>query len=435
MRARVSPHGRSRRVVEDRVLGIVARIKGLGPGLVTGAADDDPSGIATYSQAGAQFGTGLLWTMTLCYPLMVAVQLASARVGRVTGHGLGKSLDKIMPRWLVIGLIALLFVANTINIGADLAAMGAASALVVGGWPHGFTALFALISLLLQLFVPYHRYVNFLKWLTLVLFAYVALVFMVKVDWQDALKGLVIPTITTGGMLTTIVAIFGTTISPYLFFWQAAQEVEELDQTEEREPLKREKAQAPDALSRIRWDTFAGMAVSNIVALAIMLGTAATLHAAGKTEIQSAADAAQALKPVAGNLAFAIFSLGIIGTGLLAIPVLAGSSAYAICEIGGWRSSLEHQPWRAKAFYTIIALGMALGLGIDWSPINPMKALFWSAVINGVAAVPILIGLMVVVSKRSIMGDFVASTPLKAFGWLATAVMAAAAVAMVAVPG
>jgi len=415
-------------------LSIRDRLKRLGPGLVTGAADDDPSGIATYSQAGAQFGTSLMWTMTLTYPLMVAVQLASARVGRVTGYGLGDSLGKVMPRWLVIGLIALLFIANTINIGADLAAMGEASALVIGGWKHVCTIAFAILSLLLQLFIPYRRYASILKWLTLVLLAYVALVLMVKVDWAAAAKGLVIPTIAGAGAATTIVAIFGTTISPYLFFWQAAQEVEEIDQVDEREPLVEKRVQGPDALSRIRWDTFTGMAVSNIVALAIMLGTAATLHAAGKHDIQSAADAAQALKPVAGNLAFALFSLGIIGTGLLAVPVLAGSSAYAISDIAGWKASLEHKPYQDKAFYAVIALGMALGLTIDWLKINPMSALFWSAVVNGVVAVPVLAGLMIVVSKRSIMDRFVASPSLKFFGWLATAVMGAAAVAMVLFP-
>lgn len=416
-------------------MALVDKVKRLGPGLVTGAADDDPSGIATYSQAGAQFGPTLMWTMTLTYPLMVAVQLASAQVGRVTGHGLGRSLKKVMPRWLVIGLIAVLFVANTINVGADLAAMGEASALVVHASQHGFTVAFALLSLLLQLFVPYHRYVNFLKWLTLVLFAYIALVFIVKVDWLSAARGLVIPTIAGAGAVTTIVAIFGTTISPYLFFWQAAQEVEDLDQSDEREPLKKNGDQAPDAFSRIRWDTFVGMAVSSIVALAIILGTATTLHATGKTDIQSAADAAQALKPVAGNLASLVFSLGIIGTGLLAVPVLAGSSAYGVCEIGGWNASLEHKPMRAKVFYAVISIGMILGLAIDWSPINPMKALFWSAVINGVAAVPVLVGLMIVVSKPSIMGEFVASPWLKFFGWLATAVMGAAALAMIVFPG
>lgn len=410
------------------------RLKQLGPGLVTGAADDDPSGIATYSQAGAQFGVGLMWTMTLCYPLMVAVQLASARVGRVTGHGLGRSLDRVMPRWLVIGLISLLFVANTINVGADLASMGDATVLVMGGSAHAFTVFFAALSLLLQLFVPYHRYVNVLKWLTLVLFAYVALLFMVRVDWTRALHGLVVPTVAGAGAVTTIVAIFGTTISPYLFFWQAAQEVEDLDQVTGRKPLMEENSQGPEELDRIWWDTAAGMAVSNIVALAIILGTAATLHAAGTTDIQSAADAAQALKPVAGDFASLIFTLGIIGTGLLAVPVLAGSSAYAVCEIGGWTASLESSPIRARAFYAVISLRMILGLAIDWSPISPIKALFWSAVINGVVAVPALVGLMVVVSKPSIMGEFVASPSLKFFGWLTVAVMGAAAIAMVALP-
>ena len=411
------------------------KLKQLGPGLTTGAADDDPSGIATYSQAGAQFGTGLLWTMLFAYPLMVAVQLASARVGRVTGKGLVHSLKTVMPTWLVILLVTMLFIANTINIGADLAAMGEASGLVAGGGNHAFTIAFAALSLLLQLYVPYHRYAQFLKWLTLVLFAYVALLFMVTVDWAAAARGLVIPSVDGTAAITTIVAIFGTTISPYLFFWQASQEVEELDQVAEREPLKEVPDQAAGAFSRIRLDTLSGMAVSNLVALAIMLGTAATLHAAGKTDIASAADAAKALQPLAGNFAFAIFSLGIIGTGLLAVPVLAGASGYAVCDIGGWPASLENRPRRAKVFYAVIALGMVLGVAIDWSPIDPMKALFWSAVINGVVAVPVLVGLMLVVSRRAIMGDFTAPPSVKLLGWLTVIVMGAAAAAMIALPG
>ena len=411
------------------------KLKQLGPGLTTGAADDDPSGIATYSQAGAQFGTGLLWTMLFAYPLMVAVQLASARVGRVTGKGLVHSLKTVMPTWLVILLVTMLFIANTINIGADLAAMGEASGLVAGGGNHAFTIAFAALSLLLQLYVPYHRYAQFLKWLTLVLFAYVALLFMVTVDWAAAARGLVIPSVDGTAAITTIVAIFGTTISPYLFFWQASQEVEELDQVAEREPLKQVPDQAAGAFSRIRLDTLSGMAVSNLVALAIMLGTAATLHAAGKTDIASAADAAKALQPLAGNFAFAIFSLGIIGTGLLAVPVLAGASGYAVCDIGGWPASLENRPRRAKVFYAVIALGMVLGVAIDWSPIDPMKALFWSAVINGVVAVPVLVGLMLVVSRRAIMGDFTAPPSVKLLGWLTVIVMGAAAAAMIALPG
>lgn len=416
-------------------MSLLDQIKRLGPGLVTGAADDDPSGIATYSQAGAQFGTGLLWSMLFAYPLMVATQLASARVGRVTGKGLGHSLKPVMPRWLIIMLVSALFVANTINIGADLAAMGEAAGMTLGFGQHGFTILFALASLLLQMFIPYDRYAAILKWLTLVLLAYVALVFMVKVDWGQALHDLIVPHLETRQAVTTMVAILGTTISPFLFFWQAAQEVEELDQVDERQPLEEAKHQAQDAFKRIRLDTFTGMAVSNIVALAIMLGTAATLHAHGKTDIQSAADAAKALQPVAGRLAFAIFSLGIIGTGFLAVPVLAGASGYAVCEVGGWSASLQDKPWRARVFYTVIALGMMLGISLDWSPVPPMKALFWCSVINGVVAVPVLVALMLVVSKPSVMGEFTAPLSLKIFGWITTVAMAAAAIAMIAVPG
>lgn len=415
--------------------GVGDRLRQLGPGLVTGAADDDPSGIATYSQVGAQFGVGLLWTMVLAFPLMVSVQLASARLGRVTGHGLGHSLGKVLPRRAAYILVGLLFCANTINIGADLSAMGEASALVAGGGRHVFTIGFAIASLLLQLFVPYQRYSSILKWLTLILLAYIALLFMVRIDWAAAGAGLVVPKIAGAGAVTVIVAVFGTTISPYLFFWQASQEVEEIQKVDERAPLREAKDQAHDALARIRWDTVTGMAVSNIVALAIMVGTAATLHAAGKTDIQSAADAASALKPVAGDLAFAVFSLGIIGTGLLAVPVLSGASAYAISGVAGWDASLAHKPYRAKAFYGVIALGTLAGVAIDWSPINPMKALFWSAVINGVVAVPVLVVLMVLVSRRDVMHDFVAPISLRLFGWLTVAVMALAAVAMVLVPG
>ena len=408
-------------------------LRQLGPGLVTGAADDDPSGIATYSQAGAQFGFGLLWTLVLTYPLMTAVQLVSARIGRVTDAGLARNMAKILPRWIVTSLVALLFIANTINIGADLAAMGEAAQLVVGWGDHVFTFVFAIVSLLLQMFLPYHRYSNILKWLTLVLLAYVALVFMVHVDWLAAGKGMVWPTIAGASGVTTVVAIFGTTISPYLFFWQSSQEVEEIDQDENKHALAETPKEAPSEFRRISLDTFTGMAVSNLVALAIMIGTAATLHASGKTDITTAADAASALKPVAGQFAFLLFSLGIIGTGLLAIPVLAGSTAYAIGESRGWKIGLEHKPWEARGFYGVIIVSVLLGIGIDWSPIDPIKALFWSAVINGVVAVPIMAVMMIVVTRKATMGDYVATRPLQFFGWTATAVMAAAAVAMVVV--
>ena len=390
----------------------IALFKQLGPGLVTGAADDDPSGIATYSQAGAQFGFGLLWTMVLAYPLMCSVQLVSAHIGRVTGCGLAKNMGDILPRWLVTGLVSLLFIANTINIGADIAAMGAAAEMVVGWGSHIFTILFALVSLTLQLFVPYRRYSSLLKWLTLVLLAYVAVLFMVKLDWSLIGLGLIMPSVSSKEAVVTIVAIFGTTISPYLFFWQSAQEVEEVTQDDDAEPLVEAPWQARREFRRMRLDTFSGMAISNLVALAIMIATAATLHASGQTSIGTAADAAKALEPVAGRFAFLLFALGIIGTGLLAVPVLAGSAAYAIGESRGWKCGLEHKPWEAVGFYVVIGLATLLGIGIDWSELDPLKALFWSAVINGVTAVPIMVAMMIVVSKHSAMGKFTARPQL-----------------------
>ena len=409
----------------------IALFDQLGPGLVTGAADDDPSGIATYSQAGAQFGFGLLWTMVLTYPLMSAVQLISAHIGRVTGFGLAKNMGDLLPRWLVTSLVILLFAANTINIGADIAAMGDAGQLVVGINSHLLTMGFALASLALQLFIPYRRYAAFLKWITLCLLAYVALVFMVHMDWKAAAVGLVVPRIDSKVAVITVVAIFGTTISPYLFFWQSAQEVEEVAQQPAAEPLVDAPWQARREFRRMRIDTFAGMAISNIVALAIMAGTAATLHASGQTTIGTAADAAKALQPVAGKFAFLLFALGIIGTGLLAVPVLAGSAAYAIGESRGWKCGLEHKPWEAVGFYSVIGVATLLGIAIDWSSIDPIKALFWSAVINGVVAVPIMAAMMLVARRHTTMGKFMIRPLLYFFGWAATLVMAAAVAAMI----
>ena len=412
----------------------IALFRQLGPGLVTGAADDDPSGIATYSQAGAQFGFQLLWTMLLTYPLMVAIQLVSARIGRVSGRGLAHAMREIMPRWLVFPLVGVLFVANTINIGADIAAMGDAAELMLGWGGHLFTVLFALLSLLLQLFVPYKRYVNLLKWLTLVLFSYVALVLVVRVDWAAVARGLTVPAVAGSDAVTMIVAIFGTTISPYLFFWQSAQEAEAISNDADQQCLKDAPDQAPRQLARLRTDTFTGMAVSNVVALAIMIGTAATLHRTGSTTtIDSAAQAAKALEPVAGHLAEAIFSIGIIGTGLLAVPVLAGSTAYAVGEAHGWKTGLANRPGQAVGFYTVIAASTLLGIGLDWSPLDPFRALFWSAVLNGVAAVPLMAAAMIVVTRGSIMGRFVAGRPLATVGWIATLVMGVAAIALAVV--
>ncbi len=411
----------------------IALFEQLGPGLVTGAADDDPSGIATYSQTGAKFGYGLLWTLLLTYPLMCAIQLISGQIGRVTGKGLAHNMGAVIPRWAVTSLVALLFIANTINIGADLAAMGAAAQLLAGRGAHLFTIAFAVGSLLLQMFIPYKKYVRILKWLTLVLFAYVAVVLVVKLDWAQVGHGLVSPDpamLKSKDAITTIVAVFGTTISPYLFFWQTAQEVEDVEHDDAAKPLKEAPEQAKREMGRIRLDTFFGMAVSNVIALAIMIATAATLHASGHHEVATAADAAKALEPAAGKFAFLLFALGIIGTGLLSVPVLAGSAAYAAGETRGWTCGLDNKPWEAVGFYTVIGAATLLGVGIDLLKIDPIQALFWSAVINGVIAVPMMVVMMLVVSRRHEMGRFIAGPTLKIFGWLATAVMAVATLAM-----
>jgi NRAMP (natural resistance-associated macrophage protein)-like metal ion transporter len=406
----------------------------FGPGLITGAADDDPSGIATYSQGGAQFGYNLLWTLLLTFPLMVAIQMVSALIGRVTGHGLARNMGDVMPGWLVTLLVALLFIANTINVGADLAAMGEAAKLVTGFGQHEFTIGFALVSLGLQLFIPYRRYARFLMVLTFSLFAYVALVFMLKLDWAAIGAGLIgLHPNLTADAATTIVAIFGTTISPYLFFWQSAQEVEEVDQRPDEHPLTDAPLEAPAAISRIEIDTISGMLASNLIALAIMVVTAATLNKAGVTNIQTAADAAKALEPIAGRFAFAVFSLGIIGTGLLAVPVLAGSTGYAIAEARGWKVGLDNMPWQARGFYAVIGAAMLLGLGIDYSPLDPIKALDWSAVLNGVIAVPMMAAMMYVARHKKKMGNFRAGPTLTVLGWLSTAVMAAATITMIVV--
>jgi NRAMP (natural resistance-associated macrophage protein)-like metal ion transporter len=416
-----------------RVHGI-ALLNQLGPGLITGAADDDPSGIATYSQGGAQFGFNLLWTLLLTFPLMVSIQMVSALIGRVTGHGLAKNMGDVLPRGLVTGLVALLFLANTINVGADLAAMGEAAKLVTGFGEHEFTIAFALVSLGLQLFIPYRRYARFLTVLTFSLFAYVALLFMLKLDWPAIGAGLIglHPNLTKDAA-TTIVAIFGTTISPYLFFWQSAQEVEEVDQKPDEHPLVEAPREAPAAIARIEVDTISGMLASNLIALAIMISTAATLHQHGVTNINTAADAAKALEPVAGKFAFGLFSVGIIGTGLLAIPVLAGSSGYAVAESRGWKTGLDNMPWEARGFYAVIGAAILLGLGIDYSPIDPIKALYWSAVLNGVIAVPMMVAMMIVAGNKRKMGKFTVGPVLGGLGWLSAAVMAAATITMVVV--
>jgi NRAMP (natural resistance-associated macrophage protein)-like metal ion transporter len=408
----------------------------LGPGLITGASDDDPSGIATYSQAGAQFGYDLGWTLLFSWPLMCAIQEISARIGRVTGRGLAGNLRLHYPLALVCGLVALLVVANVINLAADLGAMGAALALVVGGPKLVYVAGFGFVSALLEIFVRYSRYVSALKWLTLSLFAYVGVALVVKMPWASVAYHLFVPHISLQpGYLTVVVAILGTTISPYLFFWQASEEVEEVKGRPEAKPLERAPGQARHEFGRIRVDTYLGMAFSNIVALFVVLTTAATLRAHNITDIQTSAQAARALRPIAGEFAFLVFALGIIGTGLLALPVLGGSAAYALGELSGWHVGLARKPRRAKAFYGAIAVAGLIGIGLNLVHLDPIKALFWSAVINGVTAVPIMAMIMLLASRKSCMGEFSIRADLKVVGWLATAVMAAAAVGMFATMG
>lgn len=403
----------------------------LGPGLITGAADDDPSGIATYSQAGAQFGFGMLWTVVLTYPLMVSVQMISALIGCVSGHGLATNIRRNYPIGLLYVLVLSLLIANTINIAADIAAMGEALKLLIDGPGHLYGLGFGLLSLLLQVFIPYSRYVRVLKWLTLALFAYVATVFTVDIAWRDLARGTLRPDITwSPAYITTVVAVFGTTISPYLFFWQASQEVEEQHVLPTAKPLIEAPELSSANLSRIKVDTFIGMAISNVVAFFIILTTAVTLHQNGVTDIQSSAQAASALRPVAGEFAFWLFSAGIVGTGLLAIPVLAGSAAYAMAGAFRWRNSLELKPAAAKQFYGIIVVATVLGTGLSFSSIDPIKALYWSAVINGVIAVPIMVVMMFMGSNRKIMGDYVISPRLRFWGWLSTAIMGLAILTM-----
>jgi NRAMP (natural resistance-associated macrophage protein)-like metal ion transporter len=403
----------------------------LGPGLITGAADDDPSGIATYSQAGAQFGYQLGWTVVLTYPLMVGIQMVSARMGRVTGHGLASNIRRQFPRPVLYGIVAMLVVANTINVAADIAAMGEALQLVVGGREHGYAVIFGVASLLLQVFLPYQRYVRYLKWLTLALLAYVAVLLTVHVPWREALGGIVWPRLTLNGeALTVIVAVFGTTISPYLFFWQAAQEVEEVNADPHASPLRDAPNTARRHLRRIKIDTYIGMGFSNLIALCIIVSAAATLYAAGVHEIRTAAQAAEALRPLAGEATFLLFSLGIIGTGMLAVPVLAGSAAYAVAEAFEWKSGLDLELLEAREFYAIVALATLGGVALDFTPIDPFKALFWTAVLNGVIAVPIMIVMMLLADDARVMGPFTVTRRLKALGWLATWTMAAAVIAM-----
>jgi Mn2+/Fe2+ NRAMP family transporter len=407
----------------------------LGPGLITGAADDDPSGIATYSQAGAQFGLNMLWTMPLAFPLMAAIQSICARIGRVTGKGLAANIKASFPPSVVSGVVVLLLIANILNIAADVAAMGEVSELVTGFDRHVMTTVFVLVTLVLQVFVPYHRYVYFLKWLTLSLLAYAAVLFTVHVPWGEVAIRTLWPKFTLNAeAAAVIVGVFGTTISPYLFFWQASEEIEDMHEKPGAVPLLYDPRDGAAELRRIKWDTWSGMFYSDITAYFIILATAVTLHVSGITTINTAAEAASALRPLAGDFAYHLFALGILGAGLIGVPVLAGSAAYALSEVMGWHWGLERKATDAWGFYGVIAVSVLAGLGIQYLPISPMKALFWSAVINGVVAVPLMAVIILLASKKSVMGNFTASRTLIFLGWIATALMGLAAIRML-VPG
>jgi NRAMP (natural resistance-associated macrophage protein)-like metal ion transporter len=404
----------------------------LGPGLITGAADDDPSGIGTYAQAGAQFGFSLAWTLLLAYPLMVAIQAICARVGRTTGLGIAGNLRRHYPAWVLHGIVALLCIANVLNIGADLGAMADSARLLLKLPAWLYVAGFGLGSIAGQVFAGHKQYVSVLRWLTISLLAYFATAFVVHIRWPALLTGLLWPRLTWDhSFWLTVVAIFGTTISPYLFFWQAAQEVEDIKAEPLREPLLQKPRQGPDALARIRADTAIGMAASNLVSLAILVTTAATLHGHGILNVVSAAQAAQALRPLAGNAAFALFALGIIGTGLLSVPVLAGSAAYALGEAWHWPVGLSKKPLRARGFYSVIALSITLGALGTFLHLNPVKALVWAAVINGIVAVPVMALLLHMSVRASILGPFRVGRGLAALGWIATGVMGIASIVFI----
>jgi NRAMP (natural resistance-associated macrophage protein)-like metal ion transporter len=413
------------------------RVKQLGPGLITGAADDDPSGIATYSQAGAQFGYSMLWTVLITYPLMVGIQMVSARLGYITGKGLAANVKAVFPRPVLYGIVGLLLVANTINIAADIAAMGEALRLLLGGSAHLYSVCFGVLCLVLQVYLRYETYVRYLKWLTLALLSYVAVIFTIHVPWGTVLTELVLPRLVLDhNTITIIVAVFGTTISPYLFFWQAAQEMEDLRVANARTGVISMLPHTADVarrqMRRIRWDTYVGMGFSNLIAFFIILSTAATLHVAGIFDIQTSAQAAEALRPLGGPGAFLLFSLGIVGTGMLAVPVLAGSAAYAVSESFEWQSGMDRKLPEALGFYGIIAIATVGGVALNFTRLDPVRALIWSAEINGIIAVPIMVIMMLLASREDVMGAFVIRPRLRWLGWAATAVMAVTVVALIA---
>ncbi|HEY1503995.1 MAG TPA: divalent metal cation transporter [Stellaceae bacterium] len=404
----------------------------LGPGLITGASDDDPSGIATYSQVGAQFGFGLCWVMLFSFPLMTAIQETCARIGRATGEGIAGNIRRHYPLWLLRVIVTLLLIANIINLGADLGAMGSVVTMIAGGPALFYAVLFGALCAGLQIFTNYRRYVGILKWIAVSLLAYVATALVIDIPWREVLLRTLIPSLQFDTKyIVAIVAVLGTTISPYLFFWQSSQEAEDVRADPKAKPLKRAPRQAPAEFRRIRIDTYLGMFVSNAIGWFIIVSVAATLNAHGVKDIQTASQAAEALRPIAGPFAFFLFALGIIGTGMLAVPVLAGSAAYALAEALRWSGGLARRPKAAKAFYATIALATGFGMIFNLLPIDPIKALFWTAVLNGVVAVPIMVMTMLMAGQKRVMGNFVLPRSLAVMGWIATAVMCAVAVALI----
>jgi NRAMP (natural resistance-associated macrophage protein)-like metal ion transporter len=408
----------------------------LGPGLITGASDDDPSGIATYSQSGAAFGFAMCWVMLFTFPLMAAIQEISARIGRVTGQGIAGNIRAHYPRWVSQLIVSLLLIANILNLGADLGAMGDALKLLVGGSSHLYVVAFAIGCVLLEVLSRYHNYVAILKWSSVTLFAYVAAAMAVPVPWREVAWATLVPNFSLQtDYVVAIVAVLGTTITPYCFFWQSSQEAEDERVDLNASSLLDAPDQAPAQIRRMRIDTYVGMGYSNLISWFILVTTAATLHAHGITNITTSAQAAEALRPIAGQFTFVIFSAGIIGIGLLAVPVLAGSSAYALGEALGWTTGLAREPLDAKAFYGAIAAATLIGIGFNFVGIDPIKALFWCAVINGVVAVPLMVVMMIMAMQPKVMGRFVLPRALWVMGWLCTAAMGVAVVIMFATWG
>ncbi len=411
---------------------VIRLLMALGPGLITGAADDDPSGIATYSQVGAKFGYGMLWVMPFSYPLMAVIQEISARIGRVTGAGIAANIRRHYPKPILYGMVSLLLVANIFNLGADIGAMGAAAKLFLPGPVWVYILLLGGVSLLLQIAVPYTKYVPYLKWLTLALFSYIATAIVVGEPKWQAIRATFWPSIRwNSDYFTALIAVFGTTISPYLFFWQASEEAEDVGVNAKDRPLKQAPEQAPVQFERIKVDTYIGMAFSNTVAFFIILTAAVTLHTHGILDIQTADQAAKALEPLAGRFAFLLFAAGIVGTGMLAVPVLAGSAAYAVGEAFQWPASLEKKPRQAVKFYATIGAATVIGLVLNFIHLNPIKALFWSAVLNGVVAVPVMSLMMILTQNAKVMGKFTLPLYLRIGGWIATAVMLIASLGMI----